>query len=175
MVPADSRGIPRVPRYSGYRYGAGRCAYRAFTVSGAAFQPLPLAHPPPTTRSYNPDRAGTRTVWASSPVARRYWGNHSYFLFLRVLRCFSSPRWPPATKNGITPKGVGLSHSDTRASTVICTYARIFAAYHVLHRLREPRHPPCALRSFFSHEAARAACLRATCHRTDGQKARSGE
>ena len=85
-----------------------------------------------------------------SPFARRYWGNHSY-------------------------KGVGLSHSDTRASTVICTYARIFAAYHVLHRLREPRHPPCALRSFFSHEAARAACLRATCHRTDGQKARSGE
>ena len=31
----------------------------------------------------------------SSPVARRYWGNHSYFLFLRVLRCFSSPRSPP--------------------------------------------------------------------------------
>ena len=110
-----------------------------------------------------------------SPFARRYWGNHSYFLFLRVLRCFSSPRWPPATKSGITPKGVGLSHSDTRASTVICTYARIFAAYHVLHRLREPRHPPCALRSFFSCEAARAACLRATCHRTGGQKARSGE
>ena len=28
----------------------------------------------------------------SSPVARRYWGNHRYFLLLRVLRCFSSPR-----------------------------------------------------------------------------------
>ena len=28
----------------------------------------------------------------SSPVARRYWGNHICFLFLRVLRCFSSPR-----------------------------------------------------------------------------------
>ena len=27
----------------------------------------------------------------SSPVARHYWGNHCYFLFLRVLRCFSSP------------------------------------------------------------------------------------
>jgi hypothetical protein len=27
----------------------------------------------------------------SSPFARRYWGNHSCFLFLRVLRCFSSP------------------------------------------------------------------------------------
>ncbi len=30
-----------------------------------------------------------------SPFARHYLGNHSYFLFLRVLRCFSSPRWPP--------------------------------------------------------------------------------
>ena len=28
----------------------------------------------------------------SSPFARHYWGNHYYFLFLRVLRCFSSPR-----------------------------------------------------------------------------------
>ena len=31
----------------------------------------------------------------SSPFARHYWGNHSYFLFLQVLRCFSSLRWPP--------------------------------------------------------------------------------
>ena len=37
-----------------------------------------------------------------SPVARHYWGNHSYFLFLRVLRCFSSPRWPPH-KGGCHP------------------------------------------------------------------------
>ena len=29
-----------------------------------------------------------------SPFARHYWGNHCCFLFLRVLRCFSSPRWP---------------------------------------------------------------------------------
>ena len=29
-----------------------------------------------------------------SPFARHYWGNHFCFLFLRVLRCFSSPRSP---------------------------------------------------------------------------------
>ena len=29
-----------------------------------------------------------------SPFARRYLGNHCCFLFLRVLRCFSSPRSP---------------------------------------------------------------------------------
>ena len=33
----------------------------------------------------------------SSPFARHYWGNHCYFLFLRVLRCFSSPRSPPSS------------------------------------------------------------------------------
>ena len=34
---------------------------------------------------YNTDGLGY------SPVARHYWGNHFCFLFLRVLRCFSSP------------------------------------------------------------------------------------
>ena len=32
-----------------------------------------------------------RTGLGSSPFARRYLGNHGYFLFLRLLRCFSSP------------------------------------------------------------------------------------
>ena len=35
------------------------------------------------------------TGLGSSPFARRYLGNHYCFLFLRVLRCFSSPRSPP--------------------------------------------------------------------------------
>ena len=42
----------------------------------------------------------------------------------------------------------GLSHSEIRASKVICTYTQLIAAYHVLHRLCEPRHPPCALHYF---------------------------
>ncbi len=41
-----------------------------------------------------------------------------------------------------------MSHSEIRGSKVICTYPRLIAAYHVLHRLREPRHPPCALFCF---------------------------
>ena len=32
------------------------------------------------------------TGLGSSPFARHYWGNHCYFLFLQVLRCFSSLR-----------------------------------------------------------------------------------
>ena len=41
-----------------------------------------------------------------------------------------------------------LSHSEILGSRVICTYPKLIAAYHVLHRLREPRHPPYALSYF---------------------------
>ena len=41
-----------------------------------------------------------------------------------------------------------LSHSEIPGSKVICTYPGLIAAYHVLHRLREPRHPPYALSYF---------------------------
>ena len=47
-------------------------------------------------------------------------------------------------------QAAGLSHSDTAGSKVICTSPAIIAAYRVLHRLREPRHPPCALSYFLS-------------------------
>ena len=80
----------------------------------------------------------------SSPFARRYWGNRYYFLFLQVLRCFSSLRSPHFISDaGIAPGG--LPHSDIRGSMGICPSPRLFAACHVLLRLREPRHPPCAL------------------------------
>ena len=39
----------------------------------------------------------------------------------------------------------GFSHSDIRGSRAVCASPRLFAAYHVLRRLQEPRHPPCAL------------------------------
>ena len=81
----------------------------------------------------------------SSPVARHYWGNHCYFLFLRVLRCFSSPRSPSALSGMTGLQPAGFSHSDICGSRVVCTYPQLFAAYHVLHRLQEPRHPPYAL------------------------------
>ena len=80
----------------------------------------------------------------SSPFARRYWGNRCYFLFLQVLRCFSSLRSPHLQDGaGIAPGG--LPHSDICGSMRICRSPQLFAACHVLHRLREPRHPPYAL------------------------------
>ena len=44
----------------------------------------------------------------------------------------------------------GFPHSDILGSKVICTSPKLFAAYHVLHRLPEPRHPPFALNLLFS-------------------------
>ena len=38
-----------------------------------------------------------------------------------------------------------LPHSEIAGSKVVCTYPTLFAAYHVLLRLPEPRHPPFAL------------------------------
>jgi hypothetical protein len=43
---------------------------------------------------------------------------------------------------------VGFSYSEISGSKVICTSPELIAAYHVLHRLQEPRHPPCALNNF---------------------------
>ena len=57
------------------------------------------------------------------------------FLFLRVLRCFSSPgllltlRWV----TGLLP--AGLPHSDISGSIRVCQSPELFAAYHVLLRL----------------------------------------
>ena len=72
-----------------------------------------------------------------------------FFLFLRVLRCFSSPRSP--TLSGVTGLlPAGLPHSDTHGSIPACGSPCIFAACRVLPRLRKPRHPPSALISFSS-------------------------
>ena len=93
----------------------------------------------------------THAVWALPRSLATTGGIIIYFLFLGVLRCFSSPRLPlhPVMEiTGLQP--AGLSHSEIHGSMVICTYPRLIAAYHVLHRLREPRHPPDAL-TFFRH------------------------
>ena len=39
----------------------------------------------------------------------------------------------------------GFPHSDISGSMDICSSPKLFAAYHVFHRLSVPRHPPCAL------------------------------
>ena len=45
----------------------------------------------------------------------------------------------------------GFPHSEISGSKDICSSPKLFAAYHVFHRLLVPRHPPCALYSLTNH------------------------
>ena len=90
----------------------------------------------------------------SFPFARRYSGNHCCFLFLRLLRCFSSPgslctpiRLALIQCTVTEGYSAGFPHSDICGSMDMCSSPQLFAAYHVFHRLLVPRHPPCALSS----------------------------
>ena len=118
--------------------------YRTITSYGRSFQivPLPLfvSYRSPTT----PDKSGL----GSSPFARRYLGNRFFFLFLRVLRCFSSPGLPLlklCIHLRVTSIDVGFPHSDIFGSTLTYSSPKHFGVCSVLHRLLVPRHPPCAL------------------------------
>ena len=88
-----SRRISRVLRYSGYPPARFNFAYETITLFGASFQTLrlskhgPYAGPSPQKYYY---------FWFGlfpfrSPLLRK---SLIYFLFLRVLRCFSSPGSP---------------------------------------------------------------------------------
>ena len=64
-------------------------------------------------------------------------------------KMFQFPRFASLSNirmTGLQPDG--LSHSEIPGSMDICSYPGLIAAYHVLHRLREPRHPPDALTCF---------------------------
>ena len=99
------------------------------------------------------------TGLGSSPVARHYWGNHCLFSLPAGTKMFQFPAFASLNLRIAGLQPAGLSHSEIRGSTVICTYPRLIAAYHVLHRLREPRHPPCALSYFLLAFSRRHRCL----------------
>src|SRR6201991_2817172 len=75
----------------------------------------------------------------------------SCFLFLEVLRWFTSLRCPRPTY-GFSRGSLGISqegfpHSETPGSKLVCSSPGLIAAYRVLHRLLAPRHSPYALSS----------------------------
>ena len=148
MVPADSARISRVPAYSGavsltLGFSLTGLSPSAARLSSRFCSPakrllLAVLQPRPCR-----DRGGL----GYCAFARHYLRNHCCFLFLRVLRCFSSPGSPCAQHSAGIASG-GLPHSEIRVSMSICLFTRLIAACHVLLRLREPRHPSCALLSF---------------------------
>ena len=81
-----------------------------------------------------PQRGRNPAGLGSSPVARHYWGNHSYFLFLQVLRCFSYLRSPPDMRDD--------SHSGCRVvpfgNPRVKGHLHLTAAYRSLSRPSSP-------------------------------------
>src|SRR5439155_4333482 len=71
--------------------------------------------------------------------------------FLRVLRCFTSPRSPSAPMDSAqNDRALPRPGSPIRRSpdqSLLSGSPKLIAASHVLRRLLAPRHPPCALSS----------------------------
>jgi hypothetical protein len=105
----------------------------------------------PTTPMQQRLRAWHYTGLGSSPFARRYLGNRGFFLFLRLLRCFTSPgSLPWAMYSPMDDRALPLPGFPIRTSwdqSLLDSSPRLIAVCHVLHRLLVPRHPPWALPS----------------------------
>ena len=126
-----------------------RFAYWTITNYGRTFQTVLLTIQVPQRGPTTPPVHRYTTGLGSSPFARHYWGNHCLFSLPAGTKMFQFPAFASLHKVVIIVlQTIGLSHSEIRGSKVICTYPRLIAAYHVLHRLREPRHPPDALTCF---------------------------
>ena len=121
-------------------------AYWAVTVFGYDFHRILLTYFLPYRGSFYPTRAVTRVVWAVPRSLATTCGITFVFFSYGYLDVSVPHVRLPYGMAGLQP--AGLPHSDIPGSTAICASPGLFAAYHVLRRLREPRHPPSALAYF---------------------------
>ncbi len=118
-----------------------------------------------TLLSYNPICINTNGLGCSR-FARRYLGNRKNllpdyngtsedisnqkessiycFLFLQVLRCFTSLGTLPHTRVPIEDRWVS-PFGHFRVKDYLASYRNLSQPYHVLHRFLKPRHPPYTL------------------------------
>ena len=89
MVPLTSHKVPRVSWYSGSCSLSTDFAYGAFTLYRWLSQNHSAIFVQSLLQSVTPEC--THSGLGSFHFARRYSGNRCFFLFLWVLRCFSSP------------------------------------------------------------------------------------
>ena len=119
----------------------GSHALRPGVPPGSATRSRPLLDGPttPAARRHAPGLG-------SSAFARRYSRNHYYFLFLRVLRCFSSPRWLRHCRCRVAPAGSPIRTSaDLFAFADPRGFSQLVTSFFASGSLR---HPPCALLRF---------------------------
>ena len=165
MVPADSRRISRVPRYSGYHWALTSLHIRGSHPLWPDFPDRSVRDPSAVAWSYYPDAALPQRRFGLFPGRSPLLGESLLFSLPRGTKMFQFPRFASSHVVMMTVlQTAGLSHSEIRGSKVICTLPRLIAAYHVLHRLREPRHPPCAL-SYFPGSAV-SLCFKWTATHT---------
>ena len=139
-------------------------SYRTVTFYGWSFQTIRILIRLVTSRQSRsfvrsiPTTPNTQRLraWHVSGLgcfhfARRYFGNHGCFLFLRVLRCFSSPRslqQPMYSAEDVaTLPATGFPIQRSPDQGLFSSSPKLIAACHVFHRLLTPRHPPLALNS----------------------------
>ena len=143
MVPAPSVKVPRVSTYSGYRHVTSSFAYGAFTLSGWLSQNHSATLGKSIPRS---EPRGARTpVWALPVSLAATPGidvsfSSSGYLDVSVHRVPLHTLWIGVWIHEVC--SCGFPHSDISGSMDICSSPKLFAAYHVFHRLLVPRHPP---------------------------------
>ncbi len=128
--------------------------YGTVTLFGPTFQTARLSKLHSRvipTGPRNPRKTRVVPVWANPLSLATTNGITACFLFLRVLRCFTSPGLLRTAMNllygtAVLP-AVGFPIRTSTDQSLVGGSPWLFAATHVLHRLLEPRHPPHTLSS----------------------------
>ena len=151
MVPPTSHKVSRVSIYSGYRHVDSSFTYGAFTLSGWLSQNHSAKLIRSITRSE--PRNARIPVWALPISLAATFGidvsfSSSGYLDVSVHRVPGV--WLCIHHTSLEVHSSRFPHSEISGSKDICSSPKLFAAYHVFHRLLVPRHPPCALSSLTS-------------------------
>ena len=133
MVPPTSRKVPRVSRYSGVRLLPSAFAYGAFTSYGRLSQNLSASFSLAFCGSITPQDFSLGL--GSSDFARRYFRNRSFFLFLALLRWFSSGGSLCMTMDSSCSDGGSLRRVSPFRDPRITGYVLLPVAYRSLSRL----------------------------------------
>ena len=102
-------------------------------------------------RSYNPGRCQRQPRFGLLRVRSPLLAQSFLLSFPVGTKMFQFPTFAPEHGSGAGIASGGFPHSDIRGSQGICPSPRLFAAYHVLLRLREPQASPvrpCSLSLF---------------------------
>ena len=162
MVPAHSHKVSRVSWYSGSCHACLPFVYGAFTLSGWLSQ----NHSTRLTRQSCSPNPGVHALRFGLFRVRSPLLTESHVVFSSSGYLDVSVHRVPFLKLCIGLRilevcSSGFPHSEISGSKDICSSPKLFAAYHVFHRLLVPRHPPCALSSLTSSiSAAGTASIR---------------